>query len=343
MAADRLILAGDIGGTKTNLAIFDRDRGLAHPVASGTYASGQYSDLTEMVGEFLGTADLFVGQAGLGVAGPVLDGRARITKLPWTVDSGQLREAFSLSEVVIVNDLVATANALPVLGADDLLNLNPGRPQEHAPQAVIAPGTGLGETFMLWDGSRYQPYPSEGGHALFAPANKLQDMLLNYLRGQYTLISYDLICSGRGIPLIYEFLQKIEYAEEFETVSTRLATAADPTPIITKAALAAQASPLCLAALELFAAILAAEAANLALKVLARGGIFLGGGMPSRILPVLQKNFMPDFIGQRLLAELLADIPVQIIINTKAALLGAARFICPDLSFAPGEIGKGML
>ena len=336
MGSDNLILAGDIGGTKTNLAVFSRELGLGKPLASDTYASAAYAGLEEMIGEFLGSAGLAVSQAAFGVAGPVLDGQARITKLPWTVDSLRLKESFSLSQVVIANDLVATASALPVLGDDDLVSLNPGRRQQHAPQAVIAPGTGLGETFMLWDGSRYQPYPSEGGHALFAPANELQDKLLSYLHRGHASISYDFICSGRGIPLVYEFLRGIDYAEEFEEVSARLGAAADASPVITEAAMAEQPSPLCAAAIELFAAILAAESANLALKVLARGGIFLGGGMPARILPVLRKNFMADFIGHRVLSEMLADIPVQVIINPKAALLGAARLICPDLGKAGG-------
>ncbi len=324
---DNLILAGDIGGTKTNLAIFSQKSGLENPVASATYASGDYTDLAVMLADFLDSIALKVRQAAFGVAGPVFDGRAKITKLPWIIDRCLLEKEFGLDNVIIVNDLVATAHGLPTLGSQDLLSLNSVHGRQEAPQAIIAPGTGLGETFMIWEGNRYRPYPTEGGHTPFAPANELQDRLLGYLRARYSEVSNDLVCSGRGIPLLYGFLREIEYAVESESVAMELASSLNLTPVIVRAALGDNSSPLCVATLDLFTSILASEAANLALKTMATGGVFLGGGMPPRIVPILQRNFMTSFIGRGVLRELLAEIPVQVIMNPMTALLGAARLL----------------
>ncbi|NOX25208.1 MAG: glucokinase, partial [Deltaproteobacteria bacterium] len=199
---------------------------------------------------------------------------------------------------------------------------------------IIAPGTGLGETFMLWENGRYLPYASEGGHTPFAPADKLQDRLLAYLRPKYPVISNDLVGAGRGIPLLYNFLRQIKHADEIASVALELAKSKDPTPIIVRAALAASPSPLCAATLELFVSILASESANLALKIMAGGGVFLGGGMSPRILPILREKFMAAFARHDVLQDLLADMPVQVIMEPKTALLGAA-----SLLMNPGVVG----
>jgi glucokinase len=327
MAKNNLILAGDIGGTKTNLAVFSKSDGLAKPLASATFASAKYSDLAAILRAFLDDAGLQVGWAGFGVAGPVFDGRAKITKLPWTIDSRSIQDEFGLNQVAIVNDLVATAYGLSVLQTADFVSLNTGNSRPEGAQIIVAPGTGLGETFMLWENGTYRAYPSEGGHTPFAPANELQDRLLGYLRPRHLAISNDLVGSGRGIPLLYEFLRDAEHIEEDEEVRQELATCGDQTPVIVRAALSTPASPLCVATLDLFVDILASESANLALKIMATGGIFLGGGMPPRILSFLQKRFMTAFIGCDVLRDLLADVPVQVIMEPLAAMFGAASLV----------------
>ncbi len=327
MTDHKFILAGDVGGTKTNLAVYSDGSDLGYPLFSTTYISGNYRDFGTIISEFLADSGFTIQRAAFGVAGPVLDGRAQITKLPWIIDRHLLQRDFGLSQVIVVNDLVATAYGLPTLGEDDFVSLNSGIRRAKAPQVIIAPGTGLGETFMLWENGRYRPHSSEGGHTPFAPADELQDRLLAYLRPKYSTISNDLVGSGRGIPLLYEFLRDIGYAKEFETVAQKIASCPDQTPVIVQAAISPKSSPLCVATLDLFVSILASESANLALKIMATGGIFLGGGMPPRILPFLKNRFMAAFTGQDILCELLADMPVQVIMEPRTALLGAARLL----------------
>ncbi len=321
-----LILAGDIGGTKTNLAVYS-NLGLASPIASATYVSAEYETLAEILKEFCNKFDLKVKRAAFGVAGPVINGRAKITKLPWTIDPMTLQKYFGFEQVIIVNDLVATAHGLAVIGDSELVTLNSGQPAEKSPRVIIAPGTGLGETFMVWKNGAYKPYPSEGGHTPFAPVNDLQDRLFAYLRSDNQGISNDLVCSGRGIPLLYKFLHHIKYAEELDSVRRKLSANSDLSPMIVEAAMAAAPSPLCAATISLFVSILASESANFALKTMATGGVYLGGGMPPRIIPFLKKNFMDDFLGQKVLRDLLADMPVRVIMEPKTALLGAASLL----------------
>lgn len=323
---EELFLAGDIGGTKTNLTIFSPAQGIRTPVAAVSCKSADYDDFSVMLRDFLAGAGLKVKAAAFGVAGPVARGRARITKLPWTIDAACLQSEFSLDKVVVVNDLLATAQGIQVLTAAELTTLNPGREQAGAPRAVIAPGTGLGESFMLWENGAYRPYASEGGHSLFAPAAAIEDELLCYLRRRYAVISNDMLCSGRGIPLLYEFLQQRQsWPAEKETAA--ISQADDPAPLIAEAALAEPPSALCLSTMELFISLLAAEAANLALKVLAAGGVFVGGGIPPRIMPLLSRFFMPAFVGRGPLHDFLADIPVRVIQNPQTALFGAASLL----------------
>lgn len=319
-----LILAGDVGGTKTNLAVFAAGNPL-QPLVEASFVSAAYVDLETMVAEFLAGCGLRVSRAAFGVAGPLVEGVAKVTKLSWLVDAASIKTAFHLSDVVVVNDLVATAHGIFSLPAGDLLCLNPGTPVEHGPLAVIAPGTGLGEAMLFWDGCRYQPQATEGGHALFSPANREQLALAAYLLERGGEVSFDLLASGRGLPLIYDFLKQQAVHEEPAWLSLALASG-DPAPVITSAALdPITANPLCQASLRLFVEILAVEAANLALKALSTGGLFIGGGIPPRIIPVFRDVFVPAFVGQRLLAELLAAMPIHLISNPRTALLGAAR------------------
>jgi glucokinase len=321
-----MLLAGDIGGTKTNLAVFSPKDGPRAPLAEVTFPSADYPSLEALVREFLAQVDLKVEQASFGVAGPVAAGRAKITNLPWVMEETQLREALNLSSVRLLNDLAAIAHAVPFLEPADLHTLNVGQPTPGGAIAVIAPGTGLGEAFLTWDGTRYRPHASEGGHADFAPTNSFEVELLRYLHARFQHVSYERVCSGRGLPNIYGYLKDSGYADEPVWLTQQLAAAGDPTPVIVNAALDSERPcELCVATLNAFVSILGAEAGNLALKVLASGGVYLGGGIPPRILPALeQKPFGEAFRHKGRMSDLLARVPVHVILNPKVALLGAA-------------------
>lgn len=323
-----LFLAGDIGGTKTSLALISPEVGPRQPLAEATFPSNNYPNLETIVQEFLQQTALPVEYAGFGVAGPVVNGRATVTNLAWVMDEEQLARTLQLKKVVLLNDLVAIANAIPFLTGADLYTLNAGQPVVNGPLAVVAPGTGLGEAFLLHDGTRYRAYASEGGHADFAPSNPLQTELLRYLQSQYHHVSWERVCSGLGIPNLYAFLKTTGLAKESTWLASELATTADPTRIIMSTALdETKQEALCQATLDLFITLLGAEAGNMALKVLATGGVYLGGGIPPRILGLLPKsNFMASFQQKGRFSTMLADMPVHVILNAKAGLLGAAYY-----------------
>ncbi len=330
---EKPLLAGDIGGTKTSLAIFSSDNGPRSPLAEATFPSDVYPSLETVVREFLSEVKASVHRASFGVAGPVVGGQAEITNLPWVLDETRLADALGLTTVRLLNDLDSVAYAVPILEKDDLHTLSEGHPVVDGALAIIAPGTGLGEAFLTWHGSRYIPHASEGGHADFGPTSPLEVGLLQYLLDRFEHVSYERVCSGLGLPNIYAYLRDSGYAEEVPSLAQQLAAAEDPTPIIVKAALdEGTHHELCLATLNTFVSILGAEAGNLALKVVATGGVYLGGGIPPRILPVLANGeFMHAFQSKGRLSELVTQIPVHVILNPEAALMGAARYGLEEL------------
>lgn len=319
------VLVGDVGGTKTALAVVSEEAGPRAPLARATYPSAGYPGLEAVVGEFLRATSFSVDRASFGVAGPVVRGRATVTNLPWVLDEEQLRHDLGLKAVRLLNDLVALATAVPHLEADDLLTVNRGLRDPHGAIAVIAPGTGLGEAFLTWDGTRYRAHPSEGGHTDFAPRTPVERDLLSYMeRHGEEHVSYERVCSGLGLPHIYGFLKEQGDFPEPPWLARTLARSPDPTPVIVAAALD-QRCELAVETLRLFVSILGAEAGNLALKVLATGGVYVGGGIPRRIVPALQDGtFLRAFVAKGRLSRLLEQIPVSLIVNPDAALLGAA-------------------
>jgi|YNPNPStandDraft_1061719.scaffolds.fasta_scaffold00709_15 glucokinase len=322
-----MLLVGDIGGTHTRLAVYTPQAGPRAPLAGATFSSARYPSLEAIAEAFLSQTGMTVTAACFDVAGPVVAGRAKVTNLPWLIDSEQFRQRLGLSFVHLMNDLEAIASGIPILEADDLEVLKEGRPLPGGAIAVIAPGTGLGEGFLVWDGSQYRAQPSEGSHADFAPTDEQQVGLLRYLLARLDHVSYERVCSGIGLPNLYAYLKETGYAEEPDWLARRLAEATDPTPVIVAAALdPEQPSPLCAAALDLFVAILGAEAGNLALKVMATGGVYLGGGIPPHILPALRgERFRQAFLNKGRFRDLLAGVPIYVILNPQAALIGAAR------------------
>jgi glucokinase len=323
-----MLLAGDIGGTKTYLAVFSAERGSRAPLAHRRFPSTDFPSLEAIVSEFVEAVDLPVTHACFAVAGPVVGGTAFLTNLSWVVDERALRTHLGFETVSLLNDLEAIATAVPHLLPADLYTLRDDTPDPGGAIAVIAPGTGLGEAYLTWDGSRYRPHASEGGHADFAPTTPREIELLQYLQTRWDHVSYERVCAGQSIPDLYDFLKDSGRAAESPALRAQLATAKDRTPSIMAAALDPRApDPLSLAALELFVSILAAEAGNLALKVLATGGVYIAGGIPPRILPSVKgegEQFLATFDAKGRLAPLLSRIPVHVIVEP-VALLGAAH------------------
>ena len=323
-----MLLAGDIGGTKTNLAVFSPETGWRVPLVEKTFPSSQYPSLEAIVHEFLAQEQFSIDRASFGVAGPVVGGQATITNLPWKLDEQQLQAALNIPSVHLLNDLDAIAHAVPLLGPDDLHTLNVGQPVAGGAIAVIAPGTGLGEAFLTWDGSHYRAHTSEGGHADFAPTNAFEIGLLRYVQERYRHVSFERVCSGKGLPNIYAYLKESGYAEEPQWLAEQLAAADDRAPVIVNVALKSDKNApgdLCVATLNAFVSILGAEAGNLALKVLATGGVYLGGGIPPRILTYLEdERFLQAFRQKGRFTDMLTRVPLHVILNDKVALLGAA-------------------
>ncbi|MCP4353050.1 MAG: glucokinase [Desulfobacterales bacterium] len=326
-----MILAGDIGGTNTRLAVFSNDTGPKHPLVRETFPSNDYTGLEEIVKQFLSGHDLTITSACFGVAGPVKDGRATITNLPWIIEEKTLELELGLKETKLLNDLEAIASSIPYLDADDIETINHGEFVHNGTIALIAPGTGLGEAFLTWDGNRYRAHPSEGGHANFAPANQLETDLLEYMGRQYKHVSCERICSGIGIPNIYNFLKETGRFNAPDWLTNEIAGAEDPSPVIFKYALDSEKkSAICVAVLEIFISALGNETGNLALKVLADGGVYLGGGIPPKIRESIRHGgFMQAFGNKGRLSTSLSPMPVHIIMYPDAALLGAA---CRGLS-----------
>lgn len=321
-----MLLAGDIGGTKLHFGLFARERGPRRPLAEAVYPSADHDSLETAVRLFLGETGRHATRAVLAVAGPVLGGTSRITNLPWAIDAARLRKTFMLRSATLINDVEAIAASVPLLRGADLVCLREGTPVRRGNRAVVAPGTGLGEACLCWDGRQYRALPSEGGHVDFAPGTPIEDELLAFLRARHGHVSYERVCSGIGIANLYRFLRDGGHADEPPWLAEEMGRVADPVPLIVEKALDPRnPCDICVRALDLFASILGAEAGNLALKILAMGGVYLGGGIPPRVLPFLKKKtFARAFLRKGRMRDLVERIPVYVITNPRAALLGAA-------------------
>ncbi|MCS6289668.1 MAG: glucokinase [Nitrospira sp.] len=349
-----MILAGDIGGTKTNLALYDWTTERVEPVREDSFHSADYKTLEEIIEEFLsaplpkppaedepgsepveapaeGTTEapellpepITLTAACFGVAGPVIDNRCRTTNLPWLIDGTTLAERFAIPQVRLLNDLEATAHGLILLNPDEIVVLNAGAPpKKKQALALIAAGTGLGECILYWDGTRYRPMPSEGGHTDFAPNSDSEIDLLRHLRGSYLHVSYERIVSGPGLHAIYEYLRDTKKNEP--TWLAEKIKVGNPAAEIADAGLKGQAE-IAKQALDLFASIYGAEAGNLALKALTLDGVYVAGGIAPKLLKKLQDgSFMRGFTNKGRYKRIMSQIPVKVVMNDKTALLGAA-------------------
>ena len=318
------ILAGDVGGTKVHLALYELREGKLNEKREMQYPSRQFSGLEQIAQEFLGSQKVLA--ACFGVPGPVRDGRLRLTNLPWTLDSRELATGLGIDRVFLINDLEANGYGLAELSDDQIFTLSEGVPSEFGTRALIAAGTGLGEAFLTWDGRSYVPHPSEGGHVEFAPRNEDEIDLLLYLRRKYDgRVSYDRIVTGQGLTNMYDFLRDVRGMQVPAPLAERMA-AEDPNAVITELAIAAE-SPICEKALDLFISAYGAEAGNLALKVFSAGGIYVGGGIAPRIFEKLKEGgFMKAFTDKGRLSPLLVSMPVHVVLESRAALVGAAAY-----------------
>lgn len=344
-----MILAGDIGGTKTNLALYEWTTERVDPLRLESFPSGDYQSLEDILVEFLtpskesspivsleseekpqsdelttsSTEPVKLTAACFGVAGPVIDNRCQTTNLPWVIDGRTIAKQFNIPRAQLLNDLEATAYGLLWLRPDELEVLNAGNPpNKRQALALVAAGTGLGEGILFWDGKTYRPMPSEGGHTDFAPNNDQEIELLRYLRSQYLHVSYERILSGPGLHAIYEFLRDTKKNEP--TWLAEKIKAGNPAAEISQAGLQGQAE-IAKQALELFASIYGAEAGNLALKALSLDGVYVGGGIAPKLIAKLRDGaFMKAFTNKGRYKRLMSQIPVKVVMNQQTALLGAA-------------------
>jgi glucokinase len=319
-----MILAGDVGGTKVHLALYDFINGELKHTRDQQFPAREYSGLEEIVKEFIVAEK--VTSACFGVPGPVREGRLRLTNLPWTLDSRELAANLKIDYVFLINDLQANGYGIAELTAEQVYTLSEGDARQIGNRALISAGTGLGEAFLIWDGRDYEPHPSEGGHSDFAPRNEDEIDLLRFLMQKYNgRISFERVVSGQGLTNCYEFLREVRGVEEPAWLAERVATE-DPNAVITEVALAAK-SEICEKALHMFVSAYGAEAGNLALKVLSVGGLYVGGGIAPRILEKLKDGtFMKAFGDKGRLSQLLMHMPVRVILESRTALIGAAAY-----------------
>ena len=328
MSGNKNILAVDIGASKTNLGLFPGNKSPRTPIREASLVSRDFASATDLLQSFLNGCSDGVDSACIGVPGPVLDNQSITTNLPWLINGAELAQDLAIKKIRLVNDLEAAAASVPLLRESDLYQLNKGVRRENGNRAVISPGTGLGEAFLCRNGAGdgFTSYPSEGGHCDFAPSNSLQLELLAYLQDEIGHVSFEQVCSGLGITNIYNFLKVSAPEREPGWLQELFDQEADPSRVIIDVAMAKEKSyPPCRQTLEIFVAILGAEAGNMALKVVAFGGVYLGGGIPPRITELLDSSiFLKTFLNKGRMSSLLNDVPVHVITNLKAPMIGAA-------------------
>lgn len=328
-----MILAGDVGGTKVHLALYDFQSGALHQLRDEKFPASQFASLDEIVDKFLAgdgshpmTNREQILAACFGCPGPVRDGRLKLTNLPWTLDVRDLSRSLSIKHVFLINDLEANGYGIPELAPDKIYTLHAGDAEATGHRGLVSAGTGLGEALLIWNGDKHHPIPSEGGHCDFAPRTAREMALLEYLHNTLKgRVSFERVVSGLGIKNIYSFLREVEKLDEPGWLSERMA-AEDPNVVIGECAEDGSSS-ICFETMKIFASAYGAEAGNLALKVLATGGIYLGGGIAPKRLKTMQNGFfMQAFLDKGRMSALLQSIPVRIILDDTCALLGAAAY-----------------
>lgn len=322
-----MILAGDIGGTKVNLALYERKNNELQIIMQKQFVSKNYDKFSHLIDEFKQLTSMpKIEAACFGIAGPIINERCRTTNLPWDIKASDLKEQLNTNSVKLLNDLEATAYGMLYLNEEEFVSLNETGRKTKGNIAVIAAGTGLGEAILFWDGKEYHPIGTEGGHTDFAPISSQQDKLLTWLRKRYPgHVSYERIVSGVGIYIIYEFLSETGFAHEPKAM-LNIKEGEDKSAMISQCALT-QKDPLCLETLKLFAEIYGAEAGNLALKSMSLGGVYIGGGIAPKIMPIIKSEyFLNAYASKGRFEEMLRGVEVKASLNQETALLGSARY-----------------
>ncbi len=326
------ILAGDIGGTKTRLALFEAgDEKILRLGEEHSYKSRSFGSLEEIVEAFMNSKSLSCDRACFGIAGPVTEEVAQTTNLHWVVQAQTLSEVLGSGKVTLINDLVANAYGIHALSPEDFLVVNAGH-SAKANAVVISAGTGLGEAGLYWDGEHHRPFASEGGHSSFSPTSKIETALLEHLETRFGHVSWERVLSGPGLANIHEFLTTYKQAKPLDVHEEAMKTG-DPAAVISQAGLSGQCE-ICSEALDMFAGLYGSKAGNIALQMMATGGVYLGGGIAPRIIQRLKGEiFMSAFLYKGRMRNVLEQIPVKVILSDRAALLGAARCAMLDQKF----------
>lgn len=328
-----MILAGEIGATRTRLAAFEKEGSRLKIVVEKTYPSQQHSSLSEIISAFIKAEGVGVYQACFGVAGPVRRGRSKISNLPWVIDSRDLAKQLKLDSVGMINDLEAYAYGIDGLDSKDFVTLNEGSEDAEGNRAIISARTGLGVAGLYWDGFRHHPFACEGGHSDFAPRNALEMELLSYLQKRYSRISCERLLSGPGIKNIYDFLRDTKKADEPAWLRDQIAAGPDPPALISQLALEGKAA-ICDQTMTIFVSIYGAETGNVALNFLSTGGIYIGGSVAAKNVPKMKDPvFMQSFLDKGRMVGLLKEIPVMIVLNDDAGIIGAARYTLIEKAF----------
>ena len=328
-----MILAGEIGATRTRLAAFETEGSRLQCVVEKNYVSQQRDGLSGILADFIKTEGIPVHSACLGVAGPVRAGRSKISNLPWVIDAREVAMQLKLNSVGLLNDLEAYAYGIDGLESKDFITLGEGVDEAEGNRAVISAKTGLGMAGLYWDGFRHHPFACEGGHADFAPRNELQTELLVYLQKKYGRISCERILSGPGIKNIYDFLRDTNKADEPEWLRTQISAAPDPPALISRFALEGKAA-ICDQTLSIFVSVFGAQTGNCALNFMSTGGIFIGGSIAAKIVPRMKDPvFLESFLDKGRMGTILKDMPVKIVINDDCGMIGAARYTLIQKAF----------
>jgi glucokinase len=330
-----MILAGDIGATRTRLAAFETEGNRLKCVVEKTYKSQEHDSLPPILVEFIRREGIPVLSACLGVAGPVRGGRSKISNLPWVIDSKELAKLLKLNSVGLLNDMEAYAYGIDALESKDFITLSEGLEDADGNRAVISARTGLGVAGLYWDGFRHHPFACEGGHADFAPRNAIEMELLAYLQKRYGRISCERILSGPGVRNVYEFLRDENKAEEPDWLRDQLSAASDQPALISQLGLESKAA-ICEQALSIFVGVFGAQAGNCALNFMSSGGIFIGGIIAAKVVAKMKSDvFMESFLDKGRMSELLKDMPVKIVLNDDCGIIGAARYTLIQKAFRP--------
>jgi glucokinase len=333
MEVNRMILVGDIGATRARLAAFQTEGNQLQCVVEKTYMSQEHDGLAELIANFVQTEGIPVHSACFGVAGPVRGGKSKISNLDWTIDARELSSQLKLESVGLLNDLEAYAYGLDALESKDFVTLSEGAEDAEGNRVVISARTGLGVAGLFWDGFRHHPFACEGGHADFAPKNELEMELAEHLRRKYEHVSCERILSGPGIRNIYAFLRDTKKAEEPAWLRKEISQAPDPPALISHVALEGKAT-ICEQTLSIFVSVYGSEAGNCALTFMATGGVYIGGSIAAKIVPKMRDPvFMKSFLDKGRLRSLLSDMPVKIVVNDDAGLIGAARYTLIQKAF----------